>query len=92
MRPAARNAGVNVLPSPLASVIFHFHKSDVYEPEYVTAVEPNRKTSEVDRLLTEYGARPKGLAAARSQSRTSTTRDGWGSCCDPGAPGLTLAS
>ncbi len=58
---SARNAGVNVLPSPLATVIFHFHKSDAYEPEYVTAVEPNRKTSEVDRLLAEYGARPKGL-------------------------------
>lgn len=58
---SARNAGVNVLPSPLATVIFHFHKSDAYEPEYVTAVEPNRKTSEVDRLLAEYGARPRGL-------------------------------
>jgi hypothetical protein len=42
-------------------VIFHFHKSDAYEPEYVTAVEPNSKVSEVDRLLAEYGARPKGL-------------------------------
>lgn len=57
----AQNAGVNVLPSPLATVIFHFHKSEAYEPEYVTAVEPNRKTSEVDRLLAEYGARPRGL-------------------------------
>jgi DNA phosphorothioation-dependent restriction protein DptH len=55
------NPGVNVLPSPLATVIFHFHKSDSYEPEYVTAVAPNRKTSEVDRLFSEYGARPKGL-------------------------------
>jgi len=58
---SARNAGVNVLPSPLATVIFHFHKSDAYEPEYVTAVEPNRKSSEVDRLLADYGAQPKGL-------------------------------
>lgn len=58
---SAQCAGVNVLPSPLATVIFHFHKSDAYEPEYVTAVEPNRKMSEVDRLLAEYGAHPKGL-------------------------------
>jgi DNA phosphorothioation-dependent restriction protein DptH len=58
---SAVNPGVNVLPSPLATVIFHFHKSDSYEPEYVTAVAPNRKTSEVDRLLAEYGAYPKGL-------------------------------
>ncbi len=56
-----QNEGVNVLPSPLATVLFHFHKSDAYEPEYVTAVKPNRKTSEVDRLLSEYGAKPAGL-------------------------------
>lgn len=59
---SAQNPGVNLLPSPLATVIFHFHKSDAYEPEYVTAVEPNRKRSEVDRLFQEYGARPKGLS------------------------------
>ncbi len=59
---SAQSAGINVLPSPLATVIFHFHKSDAYEPEYVTAVEPNRKSSEVDRLLAEYGARPMGLS------------------------------
>jgi hypothetical protein len=53
--------GINVLPSPLATVIFHFHKSDAYEPEYVSAVLPNRKVSEVDRLLAEYGASPRGL-------------------------------
>jgi DNA phosphorothioation-dependent restriction protein DptH len=58
---SVQNAGVNVLPAPLATVIFHFHKSDAYEPEYVTAVAPNTKTSEVDRLLAEYGAHAKGL-------------------------------
>jgi len=58
---SAENPGVNLLPSPLATVIFHFHKSDSYEPEYVTAVGPNQKASEADRLLADYGARPKGL-------------------------------
>lgn len=58
---SAQNPGINMLPSPLATVIFHFHKSDAYEPEYVTAVEPNCKTSEVERLHREYGAQPKGL-------------------------------
>ncbi len=53
--------GVNQLPSPLATVIFHYHKSDAYEPEYASAVAPNRKQTEVDRLLREYGARPEGL-------------------------------
>ena len=36
---STQRPGINVLPSPLATVIFHFHKSDAYEPEYVTAVE-----------------------------------------------------
>lgn len=59
---SAQNPGINVLPSPLATVIFHFHKSDAYEPEYVAAAAPNRKASEVDRLLAEFGALPRGLS------------------------------
>ncbi|MEO8979435.1 MAG: hypothetical protein ABI548_07670 [Polyangiaceae bacterium] len=58
---SAHVAGINKLPSPLATVIFHYHKSDAYEPEYASAVAPNRKQTEVDRLLREYGARPEGL-------------------------------
>ena len=37
------NHGINVLPAPLATVIFHYHKSDAYEPEYASAVAPNQK-------------------------------------------------
>jgi hypothetical protein len=55
------NRGINVLPSPLATVIFHYHKSDAYEPEYASAVSPNTKQSEVNRLRAEYGAEPAGL-------------------------------
>jgi hypothetical protein len=58
---SARNAGINVLPSPLATVIFHYHKSDAYAPEYASAVQPNAKESEVARLRAEYGAGPVGL-------------------------------
>lgn len=54
-------AGINVLPSPLATVIFHYHKSDAYEPEYTTAVNPNAKAREIERLAREYGAHPTGL-------------------------------
>jgi hypothetical protein len=54
-------AGISVLPAPLATVIFHYHKSDAYEPEYVSAVAPNRKQAEIDRLLRDYGAGPEGL-------------------------------
>jgi len=53
---------INVLPAPLASVVFHYHKSDAYEPEYASAIRPNHKQREVERLLAEYGASPRGLA------------------------------
>jgi DNA helicase HerA-like ATPase len=58
---SARVAGINVLPSPLATVIFHYHKSDAYSPEYAAARAPNEKATEVARLLSEYGATPAGL-------------------------------
>ena len=55
-------AGINVLPAPLATVIFHYHKSDAYAPpEFAAAVRPNTKVVEVERLLQEYGARPAAL-------------------------------
>jgi hypothetical protein len=53
--------GINVLPSPLATVIFHYHKSDAYAPEYASAVAANQKQSEVERLRAEYGANASGL-------------------------------
>ena len=58
---AASFPGINTLPSPLATVLFHYHKIDAYEPEFVTATSPNRKRTEVDRLLRDYGAHPAGL-------------------------------
>lgn len=54
-------AGINVLPSPLATVFFHYHKSDAYEPEYASAVSPNKKLGEIERLAKDYGAQPAGL-------------------------------
>jgi DNA phosphorothioation-dependent restriction protein DptH len=56
------NRGVNVLPSPLATVIFHYHKSDAYQPEYAAAIAANQKPSEIERLRAEYGAEPTGLS------------------------------
>jgi hypothetical protein len=58
---SAVNPGINVLPSPLATVIFHYHKSDAYEPEYASAASPNQKPSELERLRNEFGAAPRGL-------------------------------
>lgn len=53
--------GINVLPSPLATVIFHYHKSDAYAPEYASATLPNRKAREIEALRDEFGAEPAGL-------------------------------
>ena len=54
--------GINLLPAPLATVVFHYHKSDAYEPEYATSVAPNEKQREVQRLLSEYCAQPRGVS------------------------------
>lgn len=53
--------GINVLPAPLATVIFHYHKSDAYAPEFAAAHAPNSKVREVERLLRDYGALPHGV-------------------------------
>src|SRR5262249_13757868 len=50
--------GINVLPAPLATVIFHYHKSDAYPPEFASASAPNAKVREIERLRQEYGAQP----------------------------------
>jgi hypothetical protein len=54
--------GINILPAPLATVIFHYHKSDSYPPEFATSTAPNLKTREVDVLQRDYGAKPRGLS------------------------------
>jgi len=48
--------GINQLPSPLATVIFHYHQSQDYPPEFVSMVEENRSEDEVVALAQEYGA------------------------------------
>ncbi|MBN2006292.1 MAG: hypothetical protein JXA21_23260 [Anaerolineae bacterium] len=53
--------GINVLPSPLATVIFHYHESQDYPPEFVSMVAPNNAEDEVKALAEEYGAHPKRL-------------------------------
>lgn len=53
--------GVNRLPSPLASVIFHYHPSQDYPPEFVSMVKPNGSEAEVETLAQQYGAHPARL-------------------------------
>ena len=53
--------GVNLMPSPAAAVVFHYHKGESYEPELLAAREPNGRQDEVRALFHQYGARPKGF-------------------------------
>jgi hypothetical protein len=53
--------GINSLPSPLATVIFHYHESQDYPPEFVSMVEPNSAEAEVASLAQVYGAHPARL-------------------------------
>ena len=53
--------GVNALPHPLASVIFHYSSTLDYTPEFTSMVAPNGAESEVDALRAYYGAAPQGL-------------------------------
>ncbi|MFZ2424079.1 MAG: hypothetical protein WA029_23355, partial [Anaerolineae bacterium] len=54
-------SGANLLPSPLASVIFHYHASQDYPPEFVSMVAPNSEKEEIRTLQEEYGASPGRL-------------------------------
>lgn len=53
--------GINHLPGPLATVIFHYHESQDYPPEFVSMIRPNDKESEIKTLAQEYGAQPAAL-------------------------------
>ena len=56
-----RIPGINELPAPLATVIFHYHESQDYPPEFISMVEPNQKDDEIKTLIQEYEAEPIGL-------------------------------
>lgn len=58
---AARSLpGLNVLPKPLGCVVFHYHQTQDYPPEFATMDEPNDDPEQVS-LLREMGAQPAGL-------------------------------
>jgi hypothetical protein len=52
--------GVNVLPHPLATLVFHYHRSDSYPPELLAARLPNDDPVDVQRLH-EAGLAPQPL-------------------------------
>jgi DNA phosphorothioation-dependent restriction protein DptH len=53
--------GINTLPKPLASVIFHFHESQDYAPEFISMRYPNKDANQIDELQKTYGALPQSL-------------------------------
>lgn len=52
---------VNKLPSPMASVIFHYSESMDYAPEFTSMVYPNDDAKQIAKLKAEYGAAPKNI-------------------------------
>lgn len=57
-----RIEGINLLPSPLATVVFHYSQTREYIPEYVSMVQPNRDALQLEKLATAYGAQPQQLS------------------------------
>ena len=57
--------GLNLLQRPLAAVVFHYHQTQDYPPEFVSMDEPNRDPDEVAELLK--------LGENRPASRTSSS-------------------
>jgi DNA phosphorothioation-dependent restriction protein DptH len=52
---------VNVLPHPLATVIFHYSPTMDYKPEFTSMVDPNSDEAQVTALREQYGAEPTAL-------------------------------
>lgn len=54
-------SNVNLLPAPMASVIFHYSDSMDYAPEFTSMVYPNDEASQLAKLKAEYGAEPDSI-------------------------------
>lgn len=52
---------INMLPSPLATVLFHYSPTREYSPEFTSMVHPNMGESEATALEARYGAKPQAL-------------------------------
>lgn len=54
--------GINCLPEPLSTVIFHYSPTMDYKPEFTSMVGANSVEEQVRALKEVYGAEPKALA------------------------------
>lgn len=53
---------INVLPQPLATVIFHYSPTMDYRPEFTSMVAPNSEAAQVKTLKETFGAEPRALS------------------------------
>ena len=53
---------INVLPRPLATVIFHYSPTMDYRPEFTSMVAPNSEAAQVKALKETFGAEPHALS------------------------------
>ncbi len=53
--------GINILPEPLATVIFHYSPTMDYKPEFTSMVGANSVKEQVQQLRDTYGAEPRAL-------------------------------
>jgi hypothetical protein len=58
---AANPAGINELPRPLASIVFHYSQTQDYKPEFTSMNHPNDEERAVLKLQEEFGAVPAGM-------------------------------
>ena len=52
---------INVLPSPLATLIFHYSPTQDYAPEFTSMINPNSVDEEIRILRERYNANPEAL-------------------------------
>jgi len=57
-----RIPGINVLPRPLATVIFHYSPTMDYRPEFTSMIAPNSVEEQLRQLRDSYGAEPRALS------------------------------
>jgi DNA phosphorothioation-dependent restriction protein DptH len=54
-------SNINVLPQPLATVIFHYSPTMDYKPEFTSMVHPNSEEAQINALRERFGAEPAAL-------------------------------
>jgi hypothetical protein len=53
--------GINHLPRPLATIVFHYSSTQEYPPEFTSMIAANDHDGQLAQLRERYGAEPAGL-------------------------------